>query len=931
MLNVDPTIPILTFLSVLGLDTTRRLVELSNSPAEVKMTLKDDPECGTMVGGRRNCVWDCEHTNTSIYFYQEPSCLLDCLSPSCLTLIMRDYKDYEGVCKGSYGARRHGWPRSDTDCEVSEKFPYEVERGLCREDTVEALVQQECINEVAGLPQDMFWTINHLVRSMCRREVIKNFLPRSVPACEDDCSNLLTADGVLAYQDPGCRSDCADGDLVETSCLSLLLMDYDNAGGVCQDSHADVDIGWPVSNSACVVENVYGSDPHHVAEGLCTAETEAALLTSDCIQQVWALEDERVREMAREMVRSLCKTDVWYNFDPNPVPLCSLDCSYSQGDIYEDPVCLTDCGDLTDQTCLSLLLTDFTQAGGVCAGSLAENYYNWTASTQSCVTDASDEYDYNYYYYNYNFGVDIVDGLCRPETEVALVQQHCINSVWSLPAAIRKNIAALISSLCRHQVADFFYPRPILDCEADCANTITDSGAVKYEDPAGCLADCPSVETNMISSPNYPDFYPNNASMEYVLIAPAGEIIQLSFTEFKLENHTNCFYDWVLITDGDGTELLPKTCGTEIPADVSSVTNVMAMSFHSDSSVTDKGFLAVLSASVTVVSLNKTRQITRRSVDVDPSENSRKEKNTKLNPIQYIDEYAGGLTIAQRPDFTETLGRYPWICSLRGRYNKDHYCGATVLSRPPGPLVIVTAAHCVHICKDDGDPLPNCCCDNVSEAECPPDSGIDCGDNPGVEVMTGEDVEIICGEWETGNYTAAQSGEDFNLVLNIVNITVHPDYNITRGANNSQYVFADLATIKVNNSLSSAEVSNLIPACLPVSHNSSHGVHAGWSSPPPQRFITEDHPAFDPFYRDFGKMWHYNMSLIPCQDPLQESLANPGQFYERSYYPPGTTCAREKNKQFCPTSGESGSPLMVQREDGRMCVDGINSFIKGMK
>merc|ERR1712016_71818 len=108
-----------------------------------------------MVGGRRNCVWDCEHTNTSIYFYQDPSCLRDCNSPSCLTLVMRDYKDYEGVCKGSYGARRHGWPRSDTDCEVSEKFPYEVERGLCREDTVEALVQQECINEVAGLPQDM--------------------------------------------------------------------------------------------------------------------------------------------------------------------------------------------------------------------------------------------------------------------------------------------------------------------------------------------------------------------------------------------------------------------------------------------------------------------------------------------------------------------------------------------------------------------------------------------------------------------------------------------------------------------------------------------------------------------------------------------------------------------------------------------------------
>ena len=47
-----------------------------------------------------------------------------------------------------------------------------------------------------------------------------------------------------------------------------------------------------------------------------------------------------------------------------------------------------------------------------------------------------------------------------------------------------------------------------------------------------------------------------------------------------------------------------------------------------------------------------------------------------------------------------------------------------------------------------------------------------------------------------------------------------------------------------------------------------------------------------------------------------------------SYYPPGTVCAVEKEGKFCPTGGESGSPLMVTDDEGRMVAEGINSFIK---
>ena len=53
------------------------------------------------------------------------------------------------------------------------------------------------------------------------------------------------------------------------------------------------------------------------------------------------------------------------------------------------------------------------------------------------------------------------------------------------------------------------------------------------------------------------------------------------------------------------------------------------------------------------------------------------------------------------------------------------------------------------------------------------------------------------------------------------------------------------------------------------------------------------------------------------------------QFPSNTYYPPGLVCAKENTKWFCPTSGESGSPLMKKNDGGRFEAEGILSFIKG--
>ena len=72
----------------------------------------------------------------------------------------------------------------------------------------------------------------------------------------------------------------------------------------------------------------------------------------------------------------------------------------------------------------------------------------------------------------------------------------------------------------------------------------------------------------------------------------------------------------------------------------------------------------------------------------------------------------------------------------------------------------------------------------------------------------------------------------------ITKISRHPDFNISRGNNTSQYVENDVAAIFVDDEiLKNVTVSSKInPACLPSAKtyptNNQKGVHAGWSYPP---------------------------------------------------------------------------------------------------
>ena len=109
--------------------------------------------------------------------------------------------------------------------------------------------------------------------------------------------------------------------------------------------------------------------------------------------------------------------------------------------------------------------------------------------------------------------------------------------------------------------------------------------------------------------------------------------------------------------------------------------------------------------------------------------------------------------------------------------------------------------------------------------------------------MTGYDVDILCGEWETGDTPWVQSGEKYNVLLPIKEIVRHPNFDATEGA--GPIGGSDIAIFKVDDSAIQKKANSLrlYPICLPsaekVKPGKQTGIHAGWSKPPPLHFIQE--------------------------------------------------------------------------------------------
>ena len=84
-----------------------------------------------------------------------------------------------------------------------------------------------------------------------------------------------------------------------------------------------------------------------------------------------------------------------------------------------------------------------------------------------------------------------------------------------------------------------------------------------------------TMPNGTLTSPSYPDNYPDNADCVYTISQPNGTAIVLTFQSMDIEVESTCAYDYLEIRDGssDGSPLLAKLCGKELPVPVQSTQN----------------------------------------------------------------------------------------------------------------------------------------------------------------------------------------------------------------------------------------------------------------------------------------------------------------------------------------------------------------------
>ncbi|XP_056155801.1 cubilin [Lampris incognitus] len=97
-----------------------------------------------------------------------------------------------------------------------------------------------------------------------------------------------------------------------------------------------------------------------------------------------------------------------------------------------------------------------------------------------------------------------------------------------------------------------------------------------------------------ITSPNYPQNYPQNIDCIWVITVPNGEAVQIDFEDFYIEPTTSCQYDYLELRDGatSNSDAIARLCGSTRPSTQHSTGSSMFLRFRTDTSVTHKGFKA---------------------------------------------------------------------------------------------------------------------------------------------------------------------------------------------------------------------------------------------------------------------------------------------------------------------------------------------------
>ncbi|XP_056418984.1 astacin-like metalloendopeptidase [Hyla sarda] len=106
------------------------------------------------------------------------------------------------------------------------------------------------------------------------------------------------------------------------------------------------------------------------------------------------------------------------------------------------------------------------------------------------------------------------------------------------------------------------------------------------------------TDNTVVTSPDFPNLYPNKLDIVYSIIAPKGYKVSLTFLFFWLQYSQSCSIDYLTIYDGPlkTSPILRTYCGYFLPlgSPLVSTGNVIVLQFHSGPVISYNGFYATI-------------------------------------------------------------------------------------------------------------------------------------------------------------------------------------------------------------------------------------------------------------------------------------------------------------------------------------------------